>query len=162
MTRRIDRRALLQRAAALAALSITGACNAPVGTARGKLSAYPFTLGVACGDPVSDGFVIWTRLAPNPFDRDALTDDAVNVIWEVASDEQMQNVVQKGTVIARRALAHSVHVEVRGLESQRPYWYRFRMAGGDASPVGRAWAAPRVGSPLERLKFALTSCQHYE
>ena len=51
---------------------------------------------------------------------------------------------------------------MRGLEPQRPYWYRFRIAGGDASPIGRAWAAPRVGSPLERLRFALTSCQHYE
>ena len=25
---------------------------------------YPFTLGVASGDPLPDGFVIWTRLAP--------------------------------------------------------------------------------------------------
>jgi len=42
------------------------------------------------------------------------------------------------------------------------YLIAFRIAGGDASPVGRAWAAPRVGAPLERIKFALTSCQHYE
>ena len=32
--------------------------------------AYPFTLGVAAGDPASDGFVIWTRLAPNPLVHD--------------------------------------------------------------------------------------------
>ncbi len=158
----LNRRALLQRASAMAAFAIVGACEMPAGSARSKLSSYPFTLGVASGDPVSDGFVIWTRLAPNPFDRDALTDETVKVIWEVASDEQMQNVVQKGMTLARRALGHSVHVEVRGLPSQRPYFYRFRLQGGDASPVGRAWAAPRVGSPLERLRFALTSCQHYE
>src|SRR5690349_1527747 len=115
MFKTLNRRALLQRASAMAALSIAGACNAPVTGTRGKMTAYPFTLGVASGDPVSDGFVIWTRLAPDPFDRDALSDEAVNVIWEVASDEQMQNIVQKGTVIARRALAHSAHVEVRGL-----------------------------------------------
>ena len=158
----LSRRALLQRAAAMAALSIAGACNGPAGSSRSKIGAYPFTLGVASGDPVSDGFVMWTRLAPNPFDRDSIAEETVPVIWEVASDEQMQTIVQKGTVLARRALAHSVHAEVRGLESQRPYWYRFRLAGGDASPIGRAWAAPRVGSPLERFKFALTSCQHYE
>ena len=27
---------------------------------------YPFNLGVAAGDPSPDGFVIWTRLAPEP------------------------------------------------------------------------------------------------
>ena len=26
----------------------------------------PFTLGVASGDPVPDGVVLWTRLAPDP------------------------------------------------------------------------------------------------
>ena len=26
----------------------------------------PFTLGVASGDPLPDGVVIWTRLAPSP------------------------------------------------------------------------------------------------
>ena len=30
---------------------------------------YPFSLGVAAGDPSPDGFVIWTRLAPEPLDR---------------------------------------------------------------------------------------------
>ena len=26
----------------------------------------PFTLGVASGEPLSDGVVLWTRLAPDP------------------------------------------------------------------------------------------------
>jgi alkaline phosphatase D len=30
------------------------------------LARYPFTLGVASGEPAPDGFVIWTRLAPDP------------------------------------------------------------------------------------------------
>ncbi len=29
---------------------------------------YPFQLGVASGDPLPDGFVIWTRLAPRPLE----------------------------------------------------------------------------------------------
>ena len=33
-------------------------------------SAYPFTLGVASGDPLSDSVVLWTRLAPNPLAED--------------------------------------------------------------------------------------------
>ncbi|WP_299036950.1 PhoD-like phosphatase N-terminal domain-containing protein [uncultured Pseudokineococcus sp.] len=28
----------------------------------------PFTLGIASGDPAPDGFVLWTRLAPRPFE----------------------------------------------------------------------------------------------
>lgn len=163
--RSLNRRVLLQRAAALASASVAGAvlsgCEWPT-QERPKLSGYPFTLGIASGDPVSDGFVMWTRLAPNPFDRDSIADESVPVVWEVASDAEMQTVLQQGTVIARRALAHSVHVEARGLPSQRPFWYRFRIPGGDASAIGRAWTAPQVGSALERLRFAVASCQHYE
>lgn len=162
---KLNRRALLQRAAALASVSVAGAalsaCDRPM-VERPKFASTPFTLGVASGDPVGDGFVIWTRLAPNPFDRGSIAEESVPVVWEVASDAAMQNVVQAGTAIARRALAHAVHVEVRGLPSGRPFWYRFRIAAGDASAVGRAWTAPQVGSPLERLRFAFASCQHYE
>uniref|UniRef100_UPI0031F332D2 PhoD-like phosphatase N-terminal domain-containing protein n=1 Tax=Xanthomonas phaseoli TaxID=1985254 RepID=UPI0031F332D2 len=52
-------------------LLIAGASLAAAGLlspfARG---ADPFTLGVAAGDPLADGFVIWTRLAPRPLDPD--------------------------------------------------------------------------------------------
>src|SRR5918999_2559524 len=30
----------------------------------------PFTLGIASGDPAPDGVVLWTRLAPAPFEPD--------------------------------------------------------------------------------------------
>lgn len=160
----LNRRALLRRAAAIAGLSVTSAfvagCATPV-SSRQTFQSYPFGLGVASGDPVADGFVIWTRLAPNPFDR-AVTEEAVAMIWEVASDDAMQNIVQRGDVLALKALAHSAHVEVRGLPSGRRYWYRFRLRGGDASPIGGAWTASQVGAPLDRLRFAVASCQHFE
>src|SRR5690606_23273524 len=122
MSFKLDRRALLQRAAALASVSVAGAAlNACVSSvaASPKFSAYPFTLGVASGDPVGDGFVMWTRLAPNPFDRASMADDTVAVIWEIATDEAMSDVVQRGEALARRELAHSVHVEARGLAPGR-------------------------------------------
>ena len=31
---------------------------------------YPFTLGVASGNPGPDGVVLWTRLAPEPLSPD--------------------------------------------------------------------------------------------
>jgi phosphodiesterase/alkaline phosphatase D-like protein len=34
--------------------------------AQPKFSAYPFSLGVASGDPLPDSVVLWTRVAPEP------------------------------------------------------------------------------------------------
>jgi alkaline phosphatase D len=158
------RRQLMKRALALAGVSIAGAylnaCTSTPLSAR-RITFHPFALGVASGDPVSDGFVIWTRLTP----QGAITDEVaetLDVVWEVATDEKMGNVVQSGTVQALPALGHAVHVEVRGLPAGRPYWYRFRLPMGDASATGRTWTAPVLGSALERLRFAFASCQHYE
>ena len=35
---------------------------------RPRFSAYPFSLGVASGDPLADGVVLWTRLARDPLE----------------------------------------------------------------------------------------------
>ncbi|WP_415840106.1 PhoD-like phosphatase N-terminal domain-containing protein, partial [Pseudomonas synxantha] len=78
---------------------------------------YPFTLGVASGDPLPDGFVIWTRLAPlfNAADGCGGLSRAVPVRWRVASDAAMTRIVKQGEVLATERFAHSVHVEVAGL-----------------------------------------------
>jgi alkaline phosphatase D len=87
--------------------------------------------------------------------------EPVLVDWQVATDERMAAVVQRGTVLARPERAHAVHVELRNLEPDRWYWYRFRV-GLATSPVGRTRTAPVPGAPLGRLRFAFASCQHYE
>ncbi|TMG59913.1 MAG: hypothetical protein E6H87_09740, partial [Chloroflexi bacterium] len=84
----------------------------------------------------------------------------VDVEWLVARDEPMKDVVRSGTAAAAPDLAHSVHVEVGGLEPDRVYWYRFR-AGGAESPVGRTRTAPAAGTVPEALRFAFASCQNY-
>jgi alkaline phosphatase D len=121
----------------------------------------PFTLGVASGSPLPDGVVLWTRLAPDPLRGGGLPPAPVEVRWELAHDEQFRRIAQAGTAPADARLAHSVHVEVQGLEPARWYWYRF-MAGGAVSPVGRTRTAPAAGVAAERLRFAFASCQHYE
>ncbi len=126
-----------------------------------KFFADPFSLGVASGDPVPDGVVLWTRLAPDPLNGGGMPPQPVPVKWEVATDEQMKNIVQRGTAIADPRLAHSVHVEVQGLEAAHWYWYRFTV-GSAASPIGRTRTAPAFGARLDRLAFAFASCQHYE
>src|SRR6266699_1380235 len=77
---------------------------------------YPFSLGVASGDPLPDGIVLWTRLAPKPLDGGGMPMFTVEVAWELAHDARFASIVQKGTSIARPELGHSVHVEVDGLE----------------------------------------------
>jgi alkaline phosphatase D len=101
--------------------------------------SHPFSLGVASGQPPPDGFALWTRLAPEPLAAGGLggLSEPTSVMWEVATDDHMHNVVRMGTAEAESRWAHSVHVEAAGLEPNRPYWYRFT-ALGEQSPIGLA------------------------
>jgi len=83
------------------------------------------------------------------------------VVSQAATDEAMTNVVRSGTALAPDALAHSVHVEVAGLDPRHEYFYRFR-AGGELSPVGRTMTTPPPGAPLDELRFAFASCQKWD
>jgi alkaline phosphatase D len=123
--------------------------------------ADPFTLGVASGDPTSDGVVLWTRLAPSPLDpAGGMPPHRVPVRWEISPDAQFST-VRSGTAVADPEWGHSVHVEVQGLAPGRPYFYRF-IAGGITSPVGRTRTAPARGAMPDRLRIAFSACQHYE
>ena len=129
-----------------------------------RFSDYPFSLGVASGDPLPDGVVLWTRLAPAPLAEDGrggMPRDSVLVRWEVAADQAFRRLVRQGTARARAELAHSVHVEVDGLEPAREYFYRFK-AGSEISPVGRTKTAPAPGAAIAQMRFAFASCQMYE
>jgi alkaline phosphatase D len=134
------------RSAAVATAFVVGRYSARAA------DGYPFTLGVASGEPSQDGFVLWTRLAPVPLELDGLggASKPVSVMWEVA-----------GTVEAVSRLAHSVHVEVAGLEPGRPYWYRFT-ALGQQSPIGRAKTAPAPNAQPDSMRFSFASCSNWE
>lgn len=126
-----------------------------------RWSENPFTLGVASGDPTSDGFVLWTRLAPDPFAPDGhggMGPAPVTVEYQVAEDEGFTRVVRHGEAVATRELAHSVHPEIYGLAPDRWYFYRFR-AGTIVSPTGRTRTAPAAGAHPARLRFVFASCQ---
>ena len=125
-----------------------------------RFATYPFTLGVASGDPVADGFVLWTRLAPHPLEGGGMPQEIVPVRWEVARDARFLHIIRRGEALAAPELGHSVHVPVGGLEPDRWYFYRF-LAGGEASPIGRTRTFPAHGTPKDRLRFAAASCQHF-
>jgi alkaline phosphatase D len=121
-----------------------------------------FSLGIASGDPLPDGVVLWTRLAPAPFEEDGGMGTApVDVEWELASDESMASIIQHGTETAVAGWAHSVHAEVSGLEPATDYWYRFRV-GDVESPIGRTRTAPGAGAPVDSFRFAFASCQRWD
>ena len=122
-----------------------------------------FTQGVASGDPAPDGFVLWTRLAANPFAADGLggLSAPIETVWEIASDEGFRHIVASGRKLATSETAHAVHVEVGGLRPARPYWYRFT-AAGERSAVGRAITAHRHEADVDHLRLAVASCSNWE
>jgi alkaline phosphatase D len=124
----------------------------------------PFSLGIASGDPLPDGLVLWTRLAPEPLAADGrggMPEQNVRVQWEVAEDENFGRIVSQGAARARPELAHSVHVRVKGLKPAREYFYRFK-SGSEMSPVGRTRTAPARRAAVAQMRFAFASCQMFE
>jgi alkaline phosphatase D len=157
----VSRRLFLAYAAGLSALPWIGA-RAAGQTRRAAFRDDPFQLGVASGDPTDTGVLLWTRLAPQPLEPNGgVAAETFEVAWELAADESMKRVVQRGTAVATPQLAHSLHVEVDGLEPNRWYWYRFR-AGDAESPIGRTRTLPGPDAMPPELRFAVASCQHYE
>jgi alkaline phosphatase D len=158
---RLDRRAFIKGALA-AGLTIPGLPLIGGSPARAEFKDYPFSLGVASGEPAPDGFVIWTRIAPDPLHpRGGMTIAPVEVTWRIAADAEMKRTIQTGSAIARVEVGHSVHVEIEGLEPGRDYFYRFE-AGGVDSPTGRVRTLPKPGADVAELKFAAAGCQSWE
>ncbi|MFE0046219.1 alkaline phosphatase D family protein [Streptomyces albireticuli] len=157
------RRRFLSMSAAAAVLAFSARPAHAAGIRDKDLGDNPFTLGVASGDPLPDGVVLWTRLAPRPWEPGGGLPPAgaVPVTWEIAEDERFSAGVRRGQAVAEAGYAYSVHADVRGLAPGRTYWYRFR-AGARLSPVGRTRTAPAAGSSPERLRLGVASCQQYD
>jgi alkaline phosphatase D len=158
---RMSRRDLLKIAWSMGAAAIARPAFSTRVLAAVDFHAYPFSLGVASGDPLPDSVVLWTRLAPDPLHGGGMPMARVEVAWEIAGDRAFRNIVKKGTELARPELAHSVHVDVKGLEPARDYFYRFR-SGAEISQVGRTRTAPAEGATVDRLRFGLCGCSHFE
>src|SRR5580658_2203318 len=162
---RLSRRRLLTGASAGLAL-VTAPAVLRYAAAQSWSKGQPFSLGVASGAPRPDGFVLWTRLAPEPLSSNpeipgGMYGGDVPVGYEIAADPSMRDVVRRGEVPAEQAFAYSVHLDVAGLQPGRSYWYRF--TNGDAvSRIGRAVTLPAAGASLDHLRFGFVSCSNYE
>ena len=158
------RRAFLRRCAVAAAGSIVLPRWARANPSWSN--GDPFSLGVASGTPSADGFVLWTRLAPQPLSNDpdqpgGVRPDRYALRYEIATDPALRNVVRTGEAPADAPFAYSAHVEIAGLAPGRPYWYRFTC--GDAqSRVGKASTLPGNDADAKKLTLAFVSCANYE
>jgi alkaline phosphatase D len=164
--RHLGRRRFLTVTGAAAALAF--AVNLPAaGTASAadldaaRITEDPFTLGVASGDPLPGSVLLWTRLAPAPYQPDSgLPAERVTVHWELAHDERFRRIVRRGTAPAHPEFHHTVHVEVSHLDPGRAYYYRFRV-GRWISETGRTRTAPDPRDQAAELRLAAVSCQAY-
>ncbi|MDT3397370.1 alkaline phosphatase D family protein [Streptomyces sp. B1866] len=121
-----------------------------------------FQHGVASGDPLPDGVLLWTRVTPS---ADAEPGSGrgpdSEVGWAVAADAGFARVVASGTVRTGPDADHTVKADVRGLAPATDYWYRFTL-GGAHSPVGRTRTAPARDAAVDRLRFGVVSCANWE
>ncbi|MGK5632076.1 alkaline phosphatase D family protein, partial [Streptomyces sp. URMC 123] len=137
-------------AAALAfAVNLPGSAGAAEIDGRRAITDNPFTLGVASGDPGPHSVVLWTRLAPKPYEPGGgLPPNPITTRWEIAHDDRFRRVAATGTATAHPEFDHTLHIEATGLESDRVHYYRFR-AGDWISPTGRTRTAP-ASTPASR------------
>ncbi|MGB8332408.1 MAG: PhoD-like phosphatase N-terminal domain-containing protein, partial [Polyangiales bacterium] len=114
-----------------------------------------FEHGVASGDPLTDGVVLWTRVSPDA----PASDETIEVWWEMALDEAFLERTAQGTLTTDASRDFTVKVDVKGLLWGRNYFYRFA-AQGRWSSIGRTRLAPK-SDEANKLRFGVCSCANY-
>jgi alkaline phosphatase/alkaline phosphatase D len=131
-------------------------------SAAAAATAAPFQHGIASGDPLPDGVLLWTRVTPVP---EAVPGSGVGPVvtvdWQVAADPGFGTVIRSGSVPSGPDRDHTVKVEVTGLTPATTYWYRFGWAG-EWSTTGRTMTAPAADDAITRLRMGVVSCANWE
>lgn len=114
-----------------------------------------FDHGVASGDPLSDGVVLWTRVTPS-------IDAPVWVVWQVFADMALTEQVAGGGVQTSSARDYTVKADVSGLEPARSYYYIFTVnteTGPMPSVLGRTKTLAASGT--DPVRAAVVSCSNF-
>jgi alkaline phosphatase D len=112
---------------------------------------YSFEHGVASGDPLEDGVIIWTRVS-------GASGEPVTVSWSVANNPDMHSPLRRGVAETGPDRDYTVKVDVSGLPAGAELYYAFRVEGA-ISPTGRTRTLPR--GAVEAARFAVVSCSNY-
>ncbi|GAA3911317.1 alkaline phosphatase D family protein [Streptomyces gulbargensis] len=149
------------KAAAVGAVAVPVLAGA-ASPALAATGATAFLHGVASGDPLPDGVLLWTRVTPAPeaVPGSGLGPD-VRVDWELAEDRSFTRVVATGATTASATSDHTVKADVRGLRPATAYWFRFRV-GDTVSPAGRTRTAPALDDAAPGVRFGVVSCANWE
>ncbi|MFJ6936106.1 alkaline phosphatase D family protein [Streptomyces sp. NPDC101132] len=157
------RRTVVLAAAATAALApITAQAALGTSAAYAAEGTAAFLHGVASGDPLPDGVLLWTRVTPTPeaVPGSGLGPDT-DVTWEVAEDRGFARIVASGTTTATAAADHTVKADVRGLRPETSYFFRFA-TGGVTSATGRTRTTAAHDATTPGVRFGVVSCANWE
>ena len=138
----IDRRLLLKAGTlGLGALAFPGVAQ--------LLAARGFTHNVASGEPGQRSVMLWTRYLPGP-------GESGRISWQISTDPEFGRILADGTVTASEEHDFCVKPVAEGLQPGRWYYFRFRDARGQYSPVGRTRTLPE--GPTASFRLGLFSC----
>jgi alkaline phosphatase/alkaline phosphatase D len=155
----LDRRTVLRVAGLSAGASVVAAATLP-GTANAAASLFQH--GLASGDPLPGGILLWTRVTPTPESKPGSgAGPQVTVDWQLAADASFHTVVESGTRRTGPERDHTVKVDITGLTPATTYWYRFGLAGA-WSATGRTMTAPAADAAVSRLRLGVVSCSNWE
>ncbi|MEW2070238.1 alkaline phosphatase D family protein [Streptomyces sp. NPDC007346] len=166
-SRRTVVRAAAATAAAVPVLATATTTSATTASASEATALAPaFLHGVASGDPLPDGVLLWTRVTPEPGAEPGSGLGAdTPVRWEIAEDREFTATAASGTTLAAAPFDHTVKADVRGLRPATTYYFRFTAGTGDGevrSPVGRTRTAPATGASVAGVRFGVVSCANWE
>ena len=109
MTAKITRRELIQKSLfGFGALSLSAGftgCNDSSDRESTTLQVN-FEHGVASGDPLQDRVILWTRLTPND------TSARLQVVWEIALDDQFKQIIKTDKVTTAKAQDFTVDIKI--------------------------------------------------
>ena len=87
----------------------------------------------------------------------------VCVQYTVASDKDLQSIVDSGTLYTSSDVDYTVKVEAQNLKPFTQYYYQFNVCGSsnNTSPLGRTKTSPSPTDSVDEVGVAVYSCSNY-
>lgn len=115
-------------------------------------SSIEFLHGVACGDPLTDSLILWTKVTP------AQQPDLVQLLLEVSETADFSVIKHQQLCLARKEADYCCKVDLTGLKPGRSYYYRFSDRN-TVSATGHGKTLP--SGSVSEVRFAVLSCSNY-